>query len=543
MAPTGPDADARDVALTQRLPFRRADTAATRTGGVVPEARGGVLPEGRAPAMPGRRVGTLPAERAAPSRLRGAAGRVEALTAAGLLMAFAATLFIPLNIEVAGLRLSPLRLFLLVAFLPLLLRLLMGRAGPLRAIDLLLVLHCVWVFVTLTMAHGTARIPLAGITAVEIFGGYLVGRTLVLNAVDYRALIRYVMIGLAVVLPFALLEFLTDRQPLREIAASIGTSFEKGESSRPRMGLHRVMAVFEHPILFGMFCTILLAPVLYLWRGRMRPVAAATLAAMAFMSLSSAPLIAVALQVALVAWDRITGGRWLLLVLLMATAYVAVDLVSNRAPLNVFLHYLTFDSHTGWTRVAIWDNGVAAVRQQPIFGWGLNEFPRPVWLTDSVDNFWLLIAIRHGLVGLACLVLGLAMGALAVLRAQNLSDEARLIRTAHMVSLAGLCFMLSTVHVWGATSSFILCMIGASMWLATPRAQAQGGAGPVAERGGPPTLRRQPSAAGAGPQVATVLSGGDEGRPRRPGAFARRQDGAGGTVGPEPGGGAAPAGP
>jgi len=492
MAEITREPDRAAAAERSPLPYRRASLAARPEGPTV-------APAG-APAAEARpsRAAAGPRGRAAAAPQQEDGAEVATATAAGLLIAFVVTLLIPLHFEVLGLRLSPLRIFLLAVFVPLLLRLLQGRAGRMRAIDLLLGLHCVWVFLALSVNHGAARIPFAGITAVEIFGGYLVGRTLILNAVDYRALIRYLLIGLGVVLPFAALEFATDRQPLREISAALAQSFEKAESSRPRMGFYRTMAVFEHPILFGVFCAILLGPVMYLWREQVARalMLAGGVAVMALMSLSSAPLIAVALQFGLVAWDRITRGRWILFLALAAAAYVAVDLVSSRSPLRVMLHYLTFESHTGWARIHIWDAGVAAVKLQPVFGYGLNDFPRPPWLTYSIDNFWLLLAVRYGLPGAGFLVAGVALGAWSVVRARGLSGTARNIRTGHVISLAGLFFVLSTVHVWGATSTLVMCMIGASMWLTSPAAQGAAApepgaatpraAGPGFRRGGRP---------------------------------------------------------
>ena len=64
---------------------------------------------------------------------------------------------------------------LLVLVIPLTIQLIRGAAGRIRAIDVLLLLFSVWMAVTILYHEGTARVPFAAITAIELFGGYLVG--------------------------------------------------------------------------------------------------------------------------------------------------------------------------------------------------------------------------------------------------------------------------------------------------------------------------------------------------------------------------------
>jgi len=43
------------------------------------------------------------------------------------------------------------------------------------------------------------------------------------------------------------------------------------------------------------------------------------------------------------------------------------------------------------------------VRAHPVFGIGYGDWARPNWIPASVDNFWLLTAMRHGVPGLGFL--------------------------------------------------------------------------------------------------------------------------------------------
>src|SRR5690606_25454492 len=111
-------------------------------------------------------------------------------------------------------------------------------------------------------------------------------------------------------------------------------------------------------------------------------------------SLSSGPLAALSTQIVLLAWERMTRripARWLLFSSLLAMMYLTVELVSNRSAIRVFLHYLTFSSHTAYNRITIFNWGIQDVWRNPIFGIGFNVWTRPPWMhSTSMDNFWLV---------------------------------------------------------------------------------------------------------------------------------------------------------
>lgn len=394
-----------------------------------------------------------------------------------LLPLFVVALIPPSYFFVGDMKLSPVRLLLLVAFLPLLVRLLSGAAGRLRPIDILLMLFMLWIGVTFAVHHGTERLPLAAITVVELFGGYLVGRTLVRNPDDHRLLYRSLFWSLVVMAPFVAYELLTDRNLLQEISRQVMPTYFKGKSSYGRMGMYRVMAGFEHPILYGLFAMTLFAPILALQRqvGFGTLLLAGFLGFMTFAALSSAPLLGLAVQIGLIAWAWTTGGRWWLLAGLVTVAYVTVDLLSNRTPITILISYITFDPATAWARINTWTFGSAEMWRHPVFGIGMNDWTRPSWLTGSVDNFWLLNGMRHGVVGVLLLIAALATGFFAVAQARGLDPEAARWRRAHVLTLVALYFTLCTVHVWASTSSYVMLLIGAGLWFAdrpAPRAAA-----------------------------------------------------------------------
>jgi hypothetical protein len=86
--------------------------------------------------------------------------------------------------------------------------------------------------------------------------------------------------------------------------------------------------------------------------------------------------------------------------------------------------------------------------------------------TPSVDNFWLLTAMRYGIPAVVFLMVGIVLGLWAILRRQDLSAEDAQARNAYVVGAVGLFFTLCTVFVWGSTSVFVMFYIGAGVWLA-----------------------------------------------------------------------------
>ena len=383
-----------------------------------------------------------------------------------MLLLFVLSLIPPSYFFIAGLRLSPTRVLLLAFFVPLLVRLLSGAAGRIRAMDVFLMLFLVWMVVTLVYHHGMERFPYAMISVVELFGGYLIGRVLVRNAADFALLFRIVFWVLVALSPFVLMELLTDRNLLQEMSRKIVPTYFKDESSRGRIGLHRVMAGFEHPILYGLFCAAVFGPLLAVFarRGTVRVALVLFLGFMTFASLSSAPLLALAIQLALLIWAWMTGGRWWLLAGSVVFLYGLIDLLSNRTPVTILINYITFDPGTAWTRILIWEFGSAEMWRHPVFGIGMNDWTRPAWLTGSVDNFWLVIGMRHGVVGLGLLIPALASGLWTVMRVRGLTGQTAHLRRNYVLALGAVYLTLCTVHIWGDSSSFIMLLIGAGAW-------------------------------------------------------------------------------
>ena len=401
-------------------------------------------------------------------RLSALQGSKVTASGSGLLLAlFFFTLLMPINIDIGGLRMTPSRLFLLVCAIPFGIQLLSGKAGRLTVVDGGMLACVLLMIVTLLYHHGPPELAYALSQAVEVFGGYMAGRVLIRSVGDYHRFIRYFLIALLIMLPLAIYELYHYRMVLADFLHSAFSVVRKNDQSR--FGLSRVQVVFPHSILYGLFCSLALASVYYIYKGRFfrMVLGAALVIAMTGMSLSSGPLISIFLQTVLILWDKITRGAWKLLAALAGSAFLFLQIFSNRGPVIIFIEKFTLDPATGWWRIYIWRFGTQSVRENPWLGIGLNDWDRPVWLTYSVDNFWLLMAMRYGLPCLCFLLTAFILHITFILRAKGLSEPARMVRKGYAITLVGLSFTMATVFVWDAMAVFVMFFMGAGAFLYT----------------------------------------------------------------------------
>ncbi len=392
-----------------------------------------------------------------------------------LLALFLFACLLPINLFLGSFRVDPYRLILLAMFIPAAAYIFSGKAGFVTRSDVLMVLFGLWIMLTMILHHGQWGFINGGITVVELIGAYMLGRMLVRSAEDYRRFIRFFLITLVLVAPFALVEALTGRWVIGEILGQVFPTHPY-QPTAPRWGLNRVQAIASHSILFGIYCSIGFANAYYIYRRQIPKLIVVMIfvTAMTFSSLSAGPLLAVMIQAGIVAWGIVMKENWRALLIVGVIFYVVIDMLSNRGPVLIALETLTFSSGTAWTRINIYNYGSAEVLRHPIFGIGFNDYTRPGWLTPSVDNYWLLTALRHGLVGLLLLAGALALQLWRIMRVTPLTDEAKTVRLAHVVTLIGLAFSMATVHLWNSIASVVFFFFGTGAFLYTSEAARAG---------------------------------------------------------------------
>ena len=386
---------------------------------------------------------------------------------------------IPIGVQVGPLFLTGLRLFLMIMIIPLLLRLFSGQCGRVYPTDVLFVCHLIWATLALLVNNPGDVIEQTGSVGIEFLGGYAIGRALIRTRDHFIALAKVLVVIVFVMMPFAVFETLTGRPLWIEALQAIPgvrTVTDARATARDLFGvtLERVQLGFAHPIHFGLFCAVTFSLCFVGLKGTVtdirRWIAGIFLAATACLALSSGAILAIALQMGLIMWERLFQGinsRWWWLLGASTFAYVIVDVLSNRTPIEVFMSYATFSAHTAYWRALIFEWGMVNVWQHPVFGLGINDWVRPGFMySDSIDNFWLLNAMRYGIPGFLFLAAGYLWVLVDVMRLHLETDHALArLRRAFVFTFMGLSFTLFTVHVWTAIFSFTFFLLGAGVWM------------------------------------------------------------------------------
>ncbi|HMN37099.1 MAG TPA: O-antigen ligase family protein [Hyphomicrobium sp.] len=282
-----------------------------------------------------------------------------------------------------------------------------------------------------------------------------------------------------------------------------------------RLGLTRAYGVFDHPIHYGTFCATMAA---MFWYAERKTAArfkkAGLLTSATLLGLSSAPLLCLGLQGAMLVWDRLTRGfkaRAMITFLVILGLYIGASLVSTRGPIAIIATSMTLDPWTGFYRLQIWENGINNVRMYPITGLGLAEWERPAWMFSStIDAFWLVIMIRTGVPALLLLVTALFMLIRAVNKRglKNKNATTRNLARGWTMSLMALSMVATTVHLWNVPFTFFFFFVGTAGWIADPlkvRAKAKKPAATSPQAASSPDPGPRHPAIPAGPNPAYPL--------------------------------------
>lgn len=378
------------------------------------------------------------------------------------------------SVQLGSLRLTAYRLLLLVTVPWLLIRL-FSAARPPHAADWLLIAHAAWVVLALCIYAGPlGGIESGGIYVVECLGAYLVGRLAITDAASHRATLRFMVAVLAGMALFTIPESLTGAHLIRDAARAImgGPGLPVID---PRLGLERAFGSFDHPILYGVFAASTFAAAHYVLNEER--LAARHLAVLAliggscFISLSAGPYVGMGCQALVLGWDRLTRGfayRWTALMAVFAMFWTALSLGSNRSPVKVLISYLSFSPESSYNRILIWEYGSAEVARHPLFGIGFGDWVRAPWMSDSMDNFWLVTAVRYGLPALLLLIAAIVTLALGQAAATRHDLRLNRHRMAWVAIIVGMAVSGTTVHFWNSLFTYFFFLLGSGAWLLDP---------------------------------------------------------------------------
>jgi O-antigen ligase len=129
--------------------------------------------------------------------------------------------------------------------------------------------------------------------------------------------------------------------------------------------------------------------------------------------------------------------------------------------MRVILSFLTFSPETAFGRIVIFDGGMESIRDNPIFGIGFGEWDHPTWMSNSIDNFWLVVPVMYGVPAFAGLAGAVIYSIIGVFRSPNRGGQ----RKAWLVSMLGFAVAACTVHFWNAVFVYFCFLLGAGSWM------------------------------------------------------------------------------
>ncbi|WP_144708636.1 MULTISPECIES: hypothetical protein [unclassified Aminobacter] len=382
------------------------------------------------------------------------------------------SLQIPWIIPLGPVRLTPYRIVLLLLVPLLLYRWWSGGAGRKRMTDIALLLLCIWAGVAMVAVHGVDfSVEPVGIFFIEAMGGFLVARCYIRDEDTFYRTVRMLFIITVILLPFALIESVTGRNLIMQAFRMVLPTY--GDAGMPlRWGLNRAQVNLLHPIHFGLTigCTLTLT---WLVLGYGKPLFNRLMKAglvffTSFLSLSSGPLTSVVAQIGLMVWNRVFARvpmKWGLMAAGGVTLFILTELFANRSLAVILISLFAFDEHSAYIRTLTWQYGTESILNHPLWGTGLGMWEKPDWLTESIDMYWIINAVRHGILG-GVLTFAAFIPALYQIGRKPLSDEKlKAYRAAYMYTMASFFIAGWAVHYWESTYILFVFLLGSGFWI------------------------------------------------------------------------------
>lgn len=403
-----------------------------------------------------------------------------------LAILFVISIFIPVEFYMmaGSMRIEPYRVVLGIALVYAMLNLkkLLEHAD---LVDILLVVLLGFVFASIWSNHDLQQaVESTGIYAIESLGAFYLARMYLNTPENFFRVHRLLVIILASLTLFSAYEAFAQHRFLHEIAKNItghdALDFRLYMHYYIRNGVMRATSLFEHPILYGSLLALCF-PFAFLWFWQTRRISAAgnvvALLTSMLLTLSSAPLLSLIFQAAIAIlmklWKR---ARHLCISLFFASlaGSLLINAFSNRGFFGILISYLTFNPNTGYFRMLQWEHSMDDIAGSPVLGIGLigptfHDWTRPYWNIDwfgnSIDSFWLLLALQHGLFAAGLLLFASLYASFSTLNLLHQhDDDKRWMVTAWLLAFFSLILIGFTVDYFGKLQPMFFFTLGAISW-------------------------------------------------------------------------------
>ena len=373
------------------------------------------------------------------------------------------------------LTLMPHRSVILIFIIPALIKLFSGKGIKLAPYDILFILYGCWVLFSFMMhLEPQAGLATGGSLMLEAVGGYLIARAYIRSYDDFMATLDGLFYSICFVGLLALPEALTGFHFVHIWLKNVGT-VAVAANDEVRWGLSRSYATFNHPILYGAYCASILSMIWFTETSMgVRIGKAIALCGATFLGLSSAPLNTLVMQGILGGIHRATKrfpNRVKILGMGFLITYIMLAVFSDKSPIAQIVTRISIDPETAYYRTLIWGFGMDNVWANPWLGLGLEPWVRPKWMpSDSVDAYWLNVAMQMGLPAIALLIAAIWTLIASVHKRGPGQRPLHEQRAAIGWTLSFIAYTLAgmTVHYWNSTHTYLFFLLGMSGWLADP---------------------------------------------------------------------------
>ncbi|MFN3863724.1 MAG: O-antigen ligase family protein [Erythrobacter sp.] len=332
--------------------------------------------------------------------------------------------------------------------------------------DTLMVVATVWIWIAFYLNSAfydffTASVALTS----DIVLSYFFARSAFRSLRDLRLFLVLMAPAFVVTGAIIAIESVTKTHIIQPLARSLLGTANGYSLVEYRLGLLRAAGPFPHPILAGLFFATLL-PLFWFsgLRGWPRVVGIGAALASLF-TVSSAALLALTSGAVLIAYDRLTEWianiTWRLFFILFGIFIFVAELGTKSGTFNLIVRFGSLNSDSAYYRTLIWRFGKKSVEAHPWFGIGYKDWERPLWMSSSVDNYWLLQAIQVGIVPPLIYAIVLLLAFIALLRrgaSANLADGRTLRGVA--ITMVVLAFGVVSVAVWLSAQVWFHMLMG-----------------------------------------------------------------------------------
>lgn len=367
-------------------------------------------------------------------------------------------LLIPAGLDIHlsgdGLKFTPGRAIITLLLLPSLSTL----ARPSRhliASDFFVLLTALWMVGSRIPADGLNQSAIA--SALELFGGYFVGRSYFYGPLALTAFLKIFKVVIFLVIVIAILDPLFGENVAQTLVASL-VHTPGGVPNQDRFGIIRAASTIEMAELYGTVCCVAGSIFLYM---ETRKGAKFFWAGFAFfgciLSLSSGPLLAFIIVLLFFVYDHLLHDytwRWKLAALALTTFLLSVFVLTNR-PISWLVAHMTLDPSTAYFRLYVFDYMLEQVKLSPFVGYGFGGIGDDDFLsTTTVDCVWLVNAARYGIPMIAFFLCANLMTFISFPfkgRSNRIDEFMTKAGTGFTQTIVTLMVVGITVHFWNAT--------------------------------------------------------------------------------------------